>query len=166
MNKVRSIKASAFEPLETQEQQDFIKTVRMYQGTYPCLKLLFAVPNQAARDPANQSRMKAEGLISGVPDLILPVARGGYFGWAGEMKRLKSGSLSPEQREYILALRGGGYWASWHRGADEMWRDLMFYLALPPTEPTFREPAPDNLREVLSNARQFRATDVIGASHS
>ena len=121
------------EPLETVEQRNLVRYTRLHVGAYPCLRLLYAVPNGGFRNKTTAAHLKEEGVIPGVPDLVLPVARGGYFGWYGEMKRLRQGSLTPEQSAFLLSLRAGGYWASWHRGADEMWRDLMFYLALPPT---------------------------------
>jgi len=41
----------------------------------PELALLFAIPNGGARHPAVASKLKAEGVKAGVPDLFLPVPR-------------------------------------------------------------------------------------------
>ena len=48
---------------------------------------LFAVPNAGAGAQRGQAgKMKAEGARSGIPDLLLPVARGAYRGLCIEMK--------------------------------------------------------------------------------
>lgn len=44
--------------------------------------------------------LRAQGVLSGVPDLIIPHARGKYHGLAVELK-VKGGSLSDEQK-YVL----------------------------------------------------------------
>lgn len=58
----------------------------MENGKYPELKMLFAVPNGMFTTKASAGKAKAEGLKSGVPDLILPVPANGYIGMAIEMK--------------------------------------------------------------------------------
>lgn len=110
-------------------------TMAAYHRTkYPEINLLFAIPNGGTRITREAVALRRQGVKSGVPDLCLPVARGGYHGWWGEMKRLRSGHLSPEQRDWITRLRREGYWAGWHRGADEMLADLLWYLSLPQVE--------------------------------
>jgi len=119
------------EPLEGQEQESFIVMTSFYRKRYPELELLFAVPNGGTRVKLEAMAMKRQGVVSGVPDLCLPVARGGYIAWWGEMKRRRTGYLSSEQREWLTRLRKEGHWASWHRGAEEMLADLLWYLSLP-----------------------------------
>lgn len=57
---------------------------------HPALGWLFAVPNFSGRlgdlTAKHGARLKAEGRKSGVPDVLLPVRRGGYVGLAIEMK--------------------------------------------------------------------------------
>ncbi len=58
---------------------------------------LFAVPNAGAGAQRGQAgKMKAEGARSGIPDLLLPVARRGRIGLAIEMKAPK-GRISDSQ---------------------------------------------------------------------
>jgi hypothetical protein len=123
------------EPTEAQEQSALLHRIELVKKTYPDLQLIYAVPNGGARDVIGAVNLKDQGVKKGVPDLVLPVARGGYHGWYGELKRKTQGQLSDEQRDWLRCLCAQGYWATWHRGADEMWNDLMWYLSLPHVDP-------------------------------
>lgn len=70
---------------------------------------LFAVPNQGRRGKANASRMKAEGMVAGVADLILLVPRGGYNGACVELKA-PGGKATKAQSEWLEARRKDGYY--------------------------------------------------------
>jgi hypothetical protein len=63
--------------------------------------------------------MKAEGLKGGVPDICLPVARGGHHGLYIELKRIKNSRVTEEQLKWLENLAGQGYVAAVCRGADE-----------------------------------------------
>jgi hypothetical protein len=60
------------------------------------LELLYAVPNGMWTSPAQAGKAKASGLKSGVPDLHLPVSRGGFIGLWIEMKSAR-GRLQESQ---------------------------------------------------------------------
>jgi hypothetical protein len=94
---------------------------------YPELKLLFAVPNAGARTKYEGGRLKAEGMRSGVPDLMLPVARGGYHGLFIEMKRM-GGQPTPEQRKWLAALNHQGYYCVVCQGCDAAHAVLLSYI--------------------------------------
>jgi len=85
---------------EHEEQRELVKWFRQ---TYP-LTLIFAIPNGGARSPATASRLKAEGVIKGVPDLFIPA----WELWV-EMKRTKGGGTSHEQDLMHLYLSSVGY---------------------------------------------------------
>lgn len=74
--------------------------VQWFRRTYPDV-LIFSVPNGGHRRPAVAAKMKATGVVKGVPDLFIPA----WETWI-EMKRTKGGSLSPEQNLMHLQLRG------------------------------------------------------------
>lgn len=77
---------------------------------YPCLRLMYHVPNEGKRTKATAAKMKRIGLKKGVPDICLPVARGGFHGCYIEMKAV-GGKATKEQCEYLDALRLEGYLA-------------------------------------------------------
>lgn len=76
--------------------------------------LMFAIPNGGERARAVASRLKAEGVKSGVPDTFLPVPIGSAHGLFIEMKKPKSsgkrsGVVSGNQIEWANALIENGY---------------------------------------------------------
>lgn len=80
--------------------------VRWFNLTHPELRgRLFAVPNGGRRDAATGARLKAEGVVSGVADLILLAPRGGFGALLIEMKT-PHGRQSPSQRAWQRAVEG------------------------------------------------------------
>lgn len=75
---------------------------------FPELGLLFAIPNGGHRNVIVARKLKAEGVRAGVPDLMLPVARGKWHGLFIEMKAGKN-QPSAEQSALLLRLDGQGY---------------------------------------------------------
>lgn len=109
-------------PSEHAEQAMFVQWFRMQ---YPGV-LLFAIPNGEYRSKPTAMRLKAEGVVSGVPDLCIP-AWHLYI----EMKRTKGGTVSKEQREILDYLEGCGYTVAVCKGFEAA-RD--FVLSLPVTK--------------------------------
>ena len=70
---------------------------------------MFAVPNGGSRNLLEAVNLKRQGVLKGVPDLMLPVPAHGYPGMFIEMKA-ESGRLSPEQVDFIAFLRLAGYY--------------------------------------------------------
>lgn len=98
-------------------------------GARPELRWMFAVPNGGSRGSDKRSamiagaNMKAEGVKSGVADIMLPVARHGLHGLFIEMKTKAGGDGgSKVQKEFGAAMREAGYgWvicAGWHAARD------------------------------------------------
>lgn len=89
---------------------------------YPELKYMFSIPNGFYSTAGQKSKMKVEGLKSGVPDIMLPVKKliNGKFEYSPaittilysglfiEMKSAK-GVVSEEQEDYIDFLTKQGY---------------------------------------------------------
>lgn len=75
-------------------------------------------------------KAKASGGRKGIPDLFLPIASGGFHGLYIEMKRLKGGSLTPEQKDCIEFLNESGYKAMACRGHESAIKVIKEYLEL------------------------------------
>lgn len=112
------------------EHDEQAQLVNMVEAVFPAVSaLLFAIPNGANKSPVARLRFKAEGLRSGVPDMFLALPAGRWHGLFIEMKRRRGGTVSPEQKAYIEALRAQGYRAEVCRGCDEALEVLRDYLS-------------------------------------
>jgi len=120
--------------LERPHQVALIKWVRSVKGTYPVLKLLYAVPNGGDRNLRVARKLKAEGVLAGVADLCLPAARRGYHGLYLEMKS-EEGVTTKEQKEFLRGVLGEGYCAVIAQGVDEARFALEWYLGITDHEP-------------------------------
>lgn len=115
-------------PTESQEQITLMNWADINKRRYPELSFLYHVPNGGRRSKSEAARFRAEGVKPGVPDLCLPVARGGYHGLYIEMKRRKGGVVSDEQKRWVEELRKNGYCAVICKGWEEAASALMEYL--------------------------------------
>lgn len=112
---------------ESQEQQALItwwRTGGRVSLGLPPHAILLAVPNGGYRTPSTAARLRAEGVVPGVPDLLLAWPRGPYGGLFVEMKRSRAaggGSLSTAQREVLPCLASAGYAVAVAYG----WRDAV-----------------------------------------
>jgi hypothetical protein len=108
---------------ERDEQVALFEWAALNQTRLPELALLFHVPNGGKRDVVTASRLKAEGVKPGVPDVWLPVPRFGQHGLVIEMK-CKGGRVSKEQASWIYDLGAQGYMAcvcySWEEAVGEI----------------------------------------------
>jgi hypothetical protein len=93
---------------EHQTQSAFFDSLRAMKIAGVDLDQAFAVPNGGQRHPAVAAKLKKEGVKTGVPDVLLPVARGGFIGLAIEFKHGK-GNPSEEQKKRITALQKEGW---------------------------------------------------------
>ena len=94
----------------------------------PELDTLYAIPNGSAHHIVTAVRLKQTGVRAGVPDICLPVARGGYNSLYVEMKRTKGGVVSAIQKAWITALEEQGNKVVVARGFDEARRKILNYL--------------------------------------
>ncbi len=94
--------------------------------SWPEVGMMFAIPNQRA-SPTERRRMAEEGAKSGVPDIVLPVPRGGY---AGLFIELKVGDNKPtaNQKAWLEALRALGYMAVARWGWEAAKETIINYL--------------------------------------
>ena len=107
-------------PSEDHEQMMF---VQWFRRNYPGV-LIFAIPNGGARHPAVAMKLKATGVLKGIPDLFVPA----WSLWI-EMKRQDGGRVSPEQKEVMAYLEGIGHRAIVAKGAEDAKRQVLEYLS-------------------------------------
>ena len=115
-------------PLEHDEQAALIDWTILMSRNWPELKLFYHIPNEGKRSPAAAGRLKQEGMKRGVPDNCLPVPRGKYHGLYIELKRVKGGKPTPEQKQWVENLTGQGYLALICKGWEEAAKVIERYL--------------------------------------
>lgn len=117
---------------ERQHQQAVMKWARQpsIRERWPELALLHHIKNETTGGAAEVAADKAMGVKKGVPDLCLPVTRGGFHGLYIEMKT-PSGKASEAQRWWVTRLTEQGYRAVVCHGYDAAVAELCWYLSLP-----------------------------------
>lgn len=88
---------------------------------------MFSVPNGGKREKREAIRLKAEGMLAGVPDIMIAEPSREFHGLFLEFKTAK-GKPSESQKEIITKLREKNYKCVIVRSADDAWRTLMWYL--------------------------------------
>lgn len=97
--------------------------------------LIYHVPNGGHRLKSVAAKLKRQGVVAGIPDLVLTMARGGYFGLYIEFKATppNDAAISASQHERIRKLNEQGYLAIVCRGHFDAMEAIRAYLRLPPT---------------------------------
>lgn len=84
-------------------------------------------PKRGKAGQKDSDSLKTPGVKAGVPDINLPVARGGYHGLYIELKAGKN-KTTRKQEEWIAALRQQGYHVSVCYGWEEAKETIENYL--------------------------------------
>lgn len=112
---------------EHQHQKAIMDWARMARAKHPELWLLYAIPNGGHRSKTTAGRLKDEGVKAGVPDLHLPISRGGFVGLWIEMKS-PIGKLSENQKQWAQKLQDAGHKVEVCRSAQEAINVIVWYL--------------------------------------
>ena len=115
-------------PTENAEQAALFQWADFAALTYPELVMMYAIPNGGLRDARTAVTLQRTGVKSGVPDICLPVARGGYGALYIELKRVKGGLLSANQKVWLDRLNQAGNRAVVCKGWDAARDTIMDYL--------------------------------------
>jgi hypothetical protein len=99
----------------------------------PGIDLLYATLNGVRLPIGLAVKMSKAGLKRGPLDINLDVARGGWFGLRLELKRVKGGVESNEQKAWARRLHEENYFANVCHGAKEAIWDIEWYLGQPRT---------------------------------
>ncbi len=95
---------------EGNEQEALFAWALYAAGAMPELGLMFHVPNGGSRNRIEAAKLKRQGVRAGVPDICLPVARGGFHGLFVELKYGRN-KATDRQTAWLDALRSQGYLA-------------------------------------------------------
>lgn len=113
---------------EAVEQEQLFQIAQYHVGTYPELALMYAIPNGGSRHLLEAVNLQRQGVKAGVPDICLPIPRGGYGALYIEMKREKGGTVQDNQRDWQKKLINAGNAAFICKGCEEAWKVILAYL--------------------------------------
>jgi len=103
--------------------------IRWYRHRFPKMRHnLFAVPNGGWRDKVTAGKMKAEGVLPGVADLILLKSNAHYGALLIEMKTAK-GSQQDTQKEWQRLIEADGFKYVVCRSLDTFMMEVESYLS-------------------------------------
>ena len=114
---------------EDNEQAALFRWMAFERGAHPEIDMLYHIPNGGRRDSREAARLKRQGVRAGVPDLCLPVPRGGYGALYIELK-VKGGRLSENQKAWMERLRRCGNKAVVCFGWEEAAGAIREYLGI------------------------------------
>ncbi len=112
---------------ETGAQETLFSWINWQLGRYPELALAYHIPNGGKRDRREAANLKRQGVKAGVPDIHLPVARGGYHGLYIELK-VGNNKQTETQKEWQKKLQKQGYKSIVCYGWQEAAKSLTEYL--------------------------------------
>ena len=115
---------------EAIEQERVIKWARDNENNYPFLWLLHSSLNGVKLSKNQAGRAKTQGMLSGVPDLFLPVPKNGFHGLFIEMKSGK-GRLSTNQTCFLSKVELLGYKIAVCYSANEAIKTIENYYFVP-----------------------------------
>lgn len=103
--------------------------IQWFRYQYPHMRHnLFAVPNGGHRDKVTAAKMKGEGVLAGVADLILLKSNTRYGALLIEMKT-RTGRQADTQREWQRLIEQDGYKYVVCRSLDDFIREVNDYLS-------------------------------------
>lgn len=112
------------QPTEAEEQAALFE----WASYYPELRFMYAVPNGGSRNVIEARNLKRQGVKSGVPDICLPVAAGGYHGLYIELKVGKN-KPSENQEHWLEYLNKAGYMTKVCYGFQEARETIAGYIS-------------------------------------
>ena len=102
-----------------------VRFVSWFRRSYPGTRI-FAVPNGGHRGASQGAALKAEGVTAGVPDIFIPA----WLCWI-EFKKIKGGTVSPEQKNWIAYLESIGHHVIIGRGFEDAKRQIVLLASVP-----------------------------------
>ena len=114
---------------EADQQRKLFQWTTFIRAKHPEIDLMFHIPNGGSRNKLEAANLKKQGVKAGVPDLFLPVSRGGYHGLFIE---LKYGKNKPSEKltVWLNNLNDQGFAVAVCYGCDEASEKILKYLKL------------------------------------
>lgn len=122
--------AKNISPPEAFEQEQIFLWKQRNHKKYPDLKFLNASLNGIRLYPGQRKKAKRQGLPKGFPDINLPVVCYPWVGLYIELKRVKGGIVSKEQKWWLEKLNEQGYYAVVAKGHEEAIGFIKGYLGI------------------------------------
>lgn len=104
-----------------------VECIKWFRLQYPKL-VIFAIPNGGDRNIIVAQKLKAEGVVAGVPDLFIPYPSNVYHGLFIEMKYGKKGRVSEAQKYMLEKLELLGYKCCVVRCFDDFYNQVTNYI--------------------------------------
>ena len=121
-------KSNSNYPTELQEQITIFKWINENKQKYPMLNYCNASLNGVRLSIGQSAIAKRSGLIKGYPDIFLPYKVNEYSGLFIELKRVRGGVVSPEQKDFLSFLNKQGFKAVVCKGSKEAIDTIKSYL--------------------------------------
>ena len=112
---------------EERLQESCIKWIEYQYPSWLKEGRIYHSPNGERRDAITGAKLKRMGVVPGVPDLFIRIARHGYHGLYIELKT-KKGRLSDKQRQFADSAVADGYKFVVVRSLDEFMKVVKTYL--------------------------------------
>lgn len=114
------------------ERDDQKNLVKWFYLQYP-KEIIISIPNDLVRTCVQARNATYQGLVSGVPDLFIPIARNGFHGLWIEMKRMgapghRKGIVSERQAKMLEYLSNKNYRTSVCFGFESAKLEIETYL--------------------------------------
>ena len=106
------------------ESSETIGFVRWFRQKFPDI-IIFHIPNEGKRSIKMNTRLKAEGLVAGMPDLCIP-----QWKLFVEMKKI-NGKLSANQKKTIKKLELSGLSVIIGYGATDASSKILKFVSQP-----------------------------------
>lgn len=101
--------------------------IKLFRYLYPHY-IIYAIPNGGQRNAIVAAKLKAEGVLAGIPDIHIPMARNGYHSLYIEMKNGKKGTISDKQKDMIEKLKAEGNKVVVCRSVEEFEKEIKEYF--------------------------------------
>ena len=112
--------------MKNEEHNIQVACITYFRFQYP-KHIIYAIPNGGARNIIVASKLKAEGVLSGIPDIHIPVQNRGYYGLYIEMK---AGKNKPTENQITIMgkLTNEGYLCKVVYSFDEFKKLVDWYI--------------------------------------